>query len=157
MSLDPADHTVRELRDAVADVDDATELRRIKVAEIQGKDRKTAKGAIDDRLEDLDAGTSVMAGEDDDPESGQSKPDEDDESAAADVQESPTTPSGEHETKPDSAAGRETVVVRNPSKTTLQLPGVKGELAPGETREYAVTDQIRQYIRENTLQVVTTR
>ena len=51
MALDPADHTVADLEDALADVDDADELAAILEAERDGKDRKTAVAAIEARLE----------------------------------------------------------------------------------------------------------
>ena len=49
--LDPGDHTVDELRDALEDVDDAEALQAILEAERDGKDRKTAKEAIEARIE----------------------------------------------------------------------------------------------------------
>jgi electron transfer flavoprotein alpha subunit len=50
VALDPSDHTVSELKDALVDIDDAGELESILEAERDGKDRKTAKEAIEKRL-----------------------------------------------------------------------------------------------------------
>lgn len=53
-AIDPGDLTVSELSDVVADIDDADRLRALRNAEAGGKDRTTAKDAIDDRLDDLE-------------------------------------------------------------------------------------------------------
>jgi hypothetical protein len=166
-SIDPAELTVEDLRAAVGDCDDATELRRLKTAEIQGKDRKTAKEAVDDRLDALDSdGETNESDESDGTDDSEDSEDTDDADesdtdgagdAEAVVGASDKSSSGEHPTKPDAAADRDTVVVRNPGKTTLQLRNLKGELAPGETKEYPVSDRLKQHIREGTLQVVTSR
>ncbi len=51
MALDPAEHTVPELEEALEGVDDAEELEAALEAERDGKDRKTAVEAIESRLE----------------------------------------------------------------------------------------------------------
>ncbi|MEF8856322.1 MAG: electron transfer flavoprotein subunit alpha/FixB family protein [Haloplanus sp.] len=50
MTLDPGEHTVDELEAALGGVEDADELDAILDAEREGKDRKTAKAAIEKRL-----------------------------------------------------------------------------------------------------------
>ncbi len=62
--LDPSDHTVRELKDALEDVDSANALQNILEAERDGKDRKTAKQAIERRLDEVGGERSVLAPED---------------------------------------------------------------------------------------------
>jgi electron transfer flavoprotein alpha subunit len=60
MTLDPSDHTVAELQDELAEVSDPETLRAILDAEESGKDRKTAREAIEKRLgavADADDGT----------------------------------------------------------------------------------------------------
>jgi electron transfer flavoprotein alpha subunit len=52
--LDPSDHTVENLEGELEDVDDPDVLESIREAEIGGKDRKTAKKAIQDRLDSLE-------------------------------------------------------------------------------------------------------
>lgn len=54
-SLDPADYTVAELRDALATVDSEAVLRGVLAAEREGKDRKTGKEAIRRRLRQIGA------------------------------------------------------------------------------------------------------
>ncbi|PSP76915.1 electron transfer flavoprotein subunit alpha [Halobacteriales archaeon QS_1_68_20] len=53
MALDPAEYTVDELRDELEEIDDPSALGEILDAERDGKDRKTAKGAIESRLDDV--------------------------------------------------------------------------------------------------------
>ncbi|PSP77108.1 hypothetical protein BRC81_10780 [Halobacteriales archaeon QS_1_68_20] len=53
MALDPTEFTVDELRDEVEDVDDQETLEEALDAEREGKDRKTAKAAIERRLQAL--------------------------------------------------------------------------------------------------------
>jgi hypothetical protein len=53
-AVDPGDLTVANLREAVADIDDAETLRAIRDAEADGKDRTTAREAIDARLAELE-------------------------------------------------------------------------------------------------------
>ncbi|MDZ7701760.1 MAG: electron transfer flavoprotein subunit alpha/FixB family protein [Halobacteriales archaeon] len=62
MALDPADHTVSELKDALADLDDADELEGVLGAEREGKDRKTAVAAIESRLAAVGDGDDETAG-----------------------------------------------------------------------------------------------
>lgn len=50
---DPGDLTVAELRDAIADVDDSATLESMLASERDGKDRKTAKDAIESRLDEV--------------------------------------------------------------------------------------------------------
>lgn len=50
---DPGDLTVAELRDAIADVDDSATLESMLESERDGKDRKTAKDAIQSRLDEV--------------------------------------------------------------------------------------------------------
>ena len=49
--VDPDDHTVPELEDAIEDVEDVEALRSILEAERAGKDRKTAKAALERRID----------------------------------------------------------------------------------------------------------
>jgi hypothetical protein len=51
--LDPGDHTVADLREAIADIDDADALRAVGDAEEAGENRTTALEAIDARLSEL--------------------------------------------------------------------------------------------------------
>lgn len=168
--LDPTECTVSELRDAVGDVDDPTVLRGALAREIQADDRKTAKQAIDERLDALNAERKAderAADADADADSGDADGDEDADDAtpssdstgddAAVVPESDTTQRDGHATTPTSAADPDTIVVRNPSKQTLHLHNLKGSIAPGDTRAYPVSDPLRQHIREGTLQVVSRR
>jgi hypothetical protein len=56
LSWDPADHTVDELRDHVESIDGSNivqKLEALREAEVTGKNRKTAKEAIDARLDDV--------------------------------------------------------------------------------------------------------
>lgn len=149
-TFDPDDHTVEELREFTRDCDDKTTLRAVKTAEIQGKDRKTAKEAVDERLAALDTADDADADASDGGADADAAAADDDAAAEAESE-------SDHATAPMSAADPETIVVRNPSKTTLHLEGLKGSLAPGETKEYPVSDRVKQHIRENTLQVVTSR
>jgi electron transfer flavoprotein alpha subunit len=64
--IDPSDHTIAELEDALAGVDDPEALREIRDAEVDGTDRKGAKAAIDDRLDELDAGEDAAGDEGED-------------------------------------------------------------------------------------------
>jgi hypothetical protein len=50
VTLDPSDHTVADLEDALVDVENPDDLRDILAAEEDGKDRKTAREAIEKRL-----------------------------------------------------------------------------------------------------------
>ena len=54
MPLDPDEHTVDELREELATVDDLEEAQAVLEAEIAGKGRKTAREAIEARVEELD-------------------------------------------------------------------------------------------------------
>ncbi|WP_134670697.1 electron transfer flavoprotein subunit alpha/FixB family protein [Halorussus marinus] len=54
-SLDPGDHTVDELREALTDVESPAELDAALAAEREGKDRKTAREAIEKRIDELAA------------------------------------------------------------------------------------------------------
>ncbi|EMA69315.1 hypothetical protein C461_03103 [Halorubrum aidingense JCM 13560] len=51
---DPSELTVHELRDRIADVDDADLLGAIKDAEEEGKNRETATDALDERIAELE-------------------------------------------------------------------------------------------------------
>jgi hypothetical protein len=53
VALDPSEHTVDELRDELEDVDDPEELEGVLDAEREAEDRKTAKEAVERRLDDL--------------------------------------------------------------------------------------------------------
>lgn len=61
-ALEPADYTVPELDEAVEDIDDADVLAAMLEAEADGKDRKTAKATIEDRLERLRDGADAGNG-----------------------------------------------------------------------------------------------
>jgi hydroxymethylglutaryl-CoA reductase (NADPH) len=50
LDVDPADYTVAELRELVADLVEPVELERLLERERDGKDRKTGKAAIESRL-----------------------------------------------------------------------------------------------------------
>jgi len=52
-TVDPGDHTVADLREAIADIDDADALRAVGDAEEAGKNRATAMEAIDSRIEEV--------------------------------------------------------------------------------------------------------
>lgn len=54
LPFDPADLTVDELEERIADIDDAETLDAIGQAEDEGKSRETAFEAINDRLDDLE-------------------------------------------------------------------------------------------------------
>ena len=51
--FDPSDHTVKDLKGELEGIDDPDTLESIREAEIGGKDRKTAKKAVQDRLDAL--------------------------------------------------------------------------------------------------------
>ena len=52
-ALEPAEYTVDELHDAIAEVDEPDTLSTLLEAEMDGKDRKTAIEAIEERLETI--------------------------------------------------------------------------------------------------------
>lgn len=54
LAVHPTEHTVDELRDALADIDDPDDLRAARVIETDTQDRETALEAIDDRLAKLE-------------------------------------------------------------------------------------------------------
>ncbi len=63
--IDPSDHTIAELEAEIEDVEDADALRDLREAEAEGKDRKGAEAAIDERLDEVadggeDEGESTM-------------------------------------------------------------------------------------------------
>ena len=82
MALDPDDHTVDELTEALETVDDIEEAQTILEAEQAGKDRKTAAEAIRERIDVLE---SESSGDDDSEE-------EADEAAADPEEETDETP-----------------------------------------------------------------
>jgi electron transfer flavoprotein alpha subunit len=53
VSLDPDEHTVEELREKLSGVDDLAALDAVLAAEREGKDRKTAREAIQKRIDEL--------------------------------------------------------------------------------------------------------
>jgi hypothetical protein len=55
LDVNPADYTVAELRELVGDLVEPVELQRLLEHERDGKDRKTAKAAIESRLETVEA------------------------------------------------------------------------------------------------------
>ena len=69
MTIDPTEHTVSDLKDAIKETDDADELEAILEAKRDGKDRKTAKEAIESRLKavggEADEGDEAEADEGD--------------------------------------------------------------------------------------------
>jgi len=76
MSIEPSEYTVEELKAEIQDVEDPEALRAILESEEDGKDRKTAKAAIERRIDAVedaedatgdDAGTDDGAGDDIDP------------------------------------------------------------------------------------------
>jgi hypothetical protein len=64
VDADPADYTVAELEDLVAELREPAELERLLECERDGKERKTAVAAIEDRLE----AARELAAEADDPD-----------------------------------------------------------------------------------------
>lgn len=67
--IDPSEHTVGELEERVGDIDDVDALREILDEEEAGKDRVTAKRAVQGRIEDLspdDEDTDAENGEEGD-------------------------------------------------------------------------------------------
>jgi electron transfer flavoprotein alpha subunit len=91
VALDPSDHTVSELKDAIVDVDDADEIREILDAERDGKDRKTAKEAIEKRLDAVDDESTGDGAAGDEAEPTYEEPDDEDAEAAV-VDEAPDEP-----------------------------------------------------------------
>ncbi|WP_135825670.1 electron transfer flavoprotein subunit alpha/FixB family protein [Halorussus ruber] len=57
--LDPSEHTVSELEEKLAGLDDSSELDAVLAAEQEGKDRKTATEAIRSRIEELEDETET--------------------------------------------------------------------------------------------------
>ena len=53
VDLDPTEHTVSELEDKLAAVEDPSELDAVLAAEQEGDDRKTAREAIQSRIDEL--------------------------------------------------------------------------------------------------------
>lgn len=92
MPLDPGEHSVRELRDELGEIEDGDELANILSAEQNGKARKTAITAIEGRLNavseaEADAGAAEIdesaSGGEDDVEAAEG------DEAAEDAQEAP--------------------------------------------------------------------
>lgn len=57
LSFDPSEHTVDEVEEHVENIDGddlAAELKALREAEVDGKDRSGAKKAIDSRLDDVE-------------------------------------------------------------------------------------------------------
>ena len=101
MTLDPSDHTVAELRDALADVDDAGALEEILAAEEDGKDRKTAKEAIERRLDAVgEAGDGEEADEDEEAEA-EADEEADEEAEEAETDEEAADADEAEEEEPD--------------------------------------------------------
>ncbi|MFW5929586.1 MAG: electron transfer flavoprotein subunit alpha/FixB family protein, partial [Halobacteriota archaeon] len=63
MEIDPSDHTVDELKQALDDVDDASVLREALEAEEDGRDRKTAREAIQRRLDEVEGESADSDGD----------------------------------------------------------------------------------------------
>jgi len=63
VALDPDEYTVEQLTEKLTAVENATELDAALAAERAGKDRKTAREAIQSRIDELDAGTEDEQGE----------------------------------------------------------------------------------------------
>jgi electron transfer flavoprotein alpha subunit len=63
MALDPADHTVAELKEALETIDDPDTLEEILAAEREGKDRKTGVAAIESRLDAVEGTESTSGSE----------------------------------------------------------------------------------------------
>lgn len=74
--IDPSELTVSEIRDEVAEIDDAAVLEGVLADENNGKDRKTAKEAIMEQLKSLD-GTEVVDTADDDGDGDDEEPEAD--------------------------------------------------------------------------------
>jgi len=77
MTIDPDDHTVEALREALDTVEDLETARAILEAEQTGKDRKTANEAIRKRIDALEEDDSETVAAEDDDSAGESGDDED--------------------------------------------------------------------------------
>ena len=95
-TFDPADRTVRELRTDVREIDDPDELRAIRDAEANGKNRKSATEAIErqlSRIDDATEGEDEAGSDEDDGEAGESSAGENDDGTESDSEsESDETP-----------------------------------------------------------------
>ncbi len=87
MALDPSEHTVDELRDELDGVEDPDQLQEILDDERDGKDRKTAKAAIESRLDDVGADDADVADEDADAEADEEQADEGEQAEADEAEE----------------------------------------------------------------------
>ncbi|WP_115862650.1 electron transfer flavoprotein subunit alpha/FixB family protein [Halorussus litoreus] len=65
VELDPDEYTVKELREKLNAVDDPSSLDAVLAAEQEGKDRKTAREAIQSRIDDLEEQTDTEPAETD--------------------------------------------------------------------------------------------
>jgi hypothetical protein len=63
-ALDPSGHTIDELEDELAKIDDPEELREVRDAEADGEDRTGARELIDERLDAVADGDGTSAGND---------------------------------------------------------------------------------------------
>ena len=90
--VDPADHTVAELEEELESIDDPDALEAMLEDEKSGKDRKTAKAAIESRLEkvrdaDGDDASDEETGDEGAEEAGDEDAEEDDEVGGEDAEE----------------------------------------------------------------------
>ncbi|WP_158057532.1 electron transfer flavoprotein subunit alpha/FixB family protein [Halorussus halophilus] len=88
--FDPGEHTVEELGEKLNAIEDPSELDAALAAEAEGKDRSTAKKAIQERIEEVQAEAETGDGDEDasDDESGAtSEADDSEESEAEDADE----------------------------------------------------------------------
>jgi len=76
-SLDPGEHTVDGLKEKLSAVEDPAALDAALTAEREGKDRKTAREAIRERIDELEAETGSEPGDTDHEEAGDADEGED--------------------------------------------------------------------------------
>ena len=142
-TIDPAERTVSELREDVRGIDDPDELRAMRGAEAEGKDRKSAKEAIERQLNRIggegEAGSEESDEGDDTSEDGADEADEGngENEAAEDEDES-----GSEETPGTSV---ETTVVSTNQRLDAIGAGDEGEEkenGEGGTAETSDTDGV---------------
>ena len=145
MALDPTDLSVRELKDRISDMDDADELRAALDAEREGDSRKTAKLALEQRInavtedEEPDEGDEV----EDEDEGGEPEADDEPEPAgpsypapdSTDVVVYDTTGAGDTGTAEPPIAGHDTIhlVDEDGEPACGASSGARGQTVPRNT------------------------
>lgn len=108
-TIDPSERTVSELRTDVREIDDPDDLREMREAEARGKDRKSAKEAIERQLRRIGEESSSEEADEDgsegDVEEGEEADDIDEDRTSIDTNGS----SGDDETGEDERGGEETL------------------------------------------------